>query len=117
MKYPSFAPGTVSLIARLRKINQTVLAAALAIVALVVVVSGFFLNLHALVVDHQSAAKVLGENAGAALLFGDKRAAGDLLASLLHSPNVSAGALYDREGLLFARQARPGVAVPETLEQ
>ncbi len=117
MKYSAFASGTVSLIERLRRINQTVLVAALAIVALVVLVSGLFLNLRALVVDHQSAGKVLGENAGAVLLFDDKRAANDLLASLLHSPNVSAGALYDREGMLFARLGRSDVTVPETLGQ
>lgn len=117
MKYSAFPSGTVSLIERLRKINQTVLVAALAIVALVVLVSGLFLNLRALVVDHQSAGKVLGENAGAVLLFDDKRAANDLLASLLHSPNVSAGALYDREGMLFARLGRSDVTVPETLGQ
>ncbi len=116
MNRPPFAPETVSLIERLRKINQTVLAAALAIVALVVVASGFFLNLRALVVDHQSAAKVMAENAGAALLFGDRQAADDLLASLLHSPNVSAGALYDREGRLFARRSVSDAVVPETLE-
>ena len=117
MKYSAFASGTVSLIERLRRINQTVLVAALAIVALVVLVSGLFLNLRALVVDHQSAGKVLGENAGAVLLFDDKRAANELLASLLHSPNVSAGALYDREGMLFARLGRSDVTVPETLGQ
>jgi len=117
MKYSAFPSGTVSLIERLRKINQTVLVAALAIVALVVLVSGLFLNLRALVVDHQSAGKVLGENAGAVLLFDDKRAANELLASLLHSPNVSAGALYDREGMLFARLGRSDVTVPETLGQ
>jgi signal transduction histidine kinase/ActR/RegA family two-component response regulator len=117
MKYSAFASGTVSLIERLRRINQTVLVAALAIVALVVLVSGLFLNLRALVVDHQSAGKVLGENAGAVLLFDDKRAANDLLASLLHSPNVSAGALYDREGMLFARLGWSDVTVPETLGQ
>ncbi|WP_305072569.1 response regulator [Propionivibrio sp.] len=117
MKYSAFPSGTVSLIERLRRINQTVLVAALAIVALVVLVSGLFLNLRALVVDHQSAGKVLGENAGAVLLFDDKRAANDLLASLLHSPNVSAGALYDREGMLFARLGRSDVTVPETLGQ
>ena len=117
MKYSAFASGTVSLIERLRRINQTVLVAALAIVALVVLVSGLFLNLRALVVDHRSAGKVLGENAGAVLLFDDKRAANDLLASLLHSPNVSAGALYDREGMLFARLGRSDVTVPETLGQ
>jgi signal transduction histidine kinase/CheY-like chemotaxis protein len=117
MKYSAFASGTVSLIERLRRINQTVLVAALAIVALVVLVSGLFLNLRALVVDHQSAGKVLGENAGAVLLFDDKRAANELLASLLHSPNVSAGALYDREGMLFARLGWSDVTVPETLGQ
>ena len=117
MKYSAFASGTVSLIERLRRINQTVLVAALAIVALVVLVSGLFLNLRALVVDHQSAGKVLGENAGAVLLFDDKRAANELLASLLYSPNVSAGALYDREGMLFARLGRSDVTVPETLGQ
>ncbi len=117
MKTPSFAPGAVNLIERLRTINQTVLAAALMIVALVVIVSGFFLNLRALAVEHQSAAKVMAENAGAALLFGDRRAAADLLASLLHSPNVSAGALYDREGQLFARRGVADAKVPETLEQ
>jgi len=116
MECPSFDPGAVSLIERLRKINQTVLAAALVIVALVVVASGFFLNLRALVADHQSSAKVMAENAGAALLFGDRKAADDLLASLLHSPNVSSGALYDREGRLFAWRGASGAAVSEALD-
>ena len=113
MKRPSSASGTVNLIERLRQINQTVLGIALVVVALVMVVSGFVLNLQALVSDHQSAAKVVGENAGAALLFKDQRAAGDLLASLVHS---SVSALYDREGRLFVRQGGADAVIPEKFD-
>jgi len=72
--------------------------------------------MHSLVVDHQSAAKVLAENIGATLLFDDRRAARELLLSLKHSPNVDHVAVYTPDGRRFSMSDGGGDRVPETLD-
>lgn len=102
----------VALITRLRQINQAALAVALTLVLLVVIASSFFLNLRALVVDHQSSAKVLVENLGAALVFNDRPAVQEMLGALKHSPNVTFCATYDLAGQLFSSQTAADSQVP-----
>jgi len=109
------ASGQVNLITRLQQINQMALGAALSLVALVVLVGSFLLNLHSLVVDHQSSAKVLAENIGAALVFDDRIAARELLLSMRHSPTVGFAAVYDHSGRIFSVSEDQGGDIPEVL--
>ena len=86
----------------LRRINRFALGVAVGIVAFGVVVSSFTLGLWAKVDATRVQAKVLAENAAAAIAFGDTTAAAELLQSLRHSPDVQVAALYDKAGGLFA---------------
>jgi signal transduction histidine kinase/CheY-like chemotaxis protein/HPt (histidine-containing phosphotransfer) domain-containing protein len=97
---------------RLRRINQVTLGIALALVAVVVIASSFAINLHSLVGGSQAKARVLAENAGATLLFDDRRAAEELLKSLQHSPDVNAAAVYDKNRVLFSVYAAEGLVAP-----
>ena len=86
----------------LRRINRVALGAAVGIVAFAVVVSSFTLGLWAKVDATRVQAKVLADNAAAALAFGDTTAGRELLQSLRHSPDVQVAALYDKSGRIFA---------------
>ena len=94
---PGIALGRV-----LRRINRLALGAALAIVALLVSASSFSLGLWALVDASRIQARVLSENAVAALAFGDVKAAAELLQSMRNSPDVLMAAIYAADGRLFA---------------
>ena len=96
--------------ALLRRINHSALGAALGIVALVVVISSFSLGLLGLADASRVQARVLSENAAAALVFGDTKAAGELLQSLRYAPDIRVAALYDQAGGLFASYRRDGEA-------
>ena len=104
---PTIALGQV-----LRRINRLTLGAAVGIVALVVVISSFALGLMSLVDASRVQARVLSDNASAALAFGDQKAAGELLQSLRNSPDIQVAALYDKSGRLFANYCRDGDAAP-----
>ena len=52
--------------------------------------------------DAATQARVIGSNCSAALLFGDAKAAGEILASLKSLPSVRAAGIYDKEGALLA---------------
>lgn len=51
----------------------------------------------------EAQAAVVASNAGAALVFGDERAAMEILASLAHAPDVVEAALYRGDGTVLAR--------------
>jgi diguanylate cyclase (GGDEF)-like protein/PAS domain S-box-containing protein len=55
-------------------------------------------------------AGVVGENSRAAVAFQDRRSAETTLAALEADPRVLRAALYDADGRIFARYARPGEA-------
>lgn len=48
--------------------------------------------------DAETQASVIGSNCSAALLFGDAKAAGEILASLKALPSVRTAGIYDKEG-------------------
>ena len=100
---------------RLRRINQVTLGIALALVAVIVIVSSFAVNLYALVGGSQAKATVLAENTSAILMFQDKRAAEELLKTLENSPDVHAAAIYDKNRKLFSRYLAEGHTVPVSL--
>jgi two-component system sensor histidine kinase/response regulator len=102
---------------RLSHINRLTLAIALALVAAIVVVSSFVINLNDLIDGSQAKARVLAENAGASLMFRDERAARELLASLQGLPDIHGAVLYDRNCKLFAHYPEPKSGEPGTLDK
>jgi signal transduction histidine kinase len=96
----------------LRRINRLALGAAVGIVALVVAISSATLGLWAQADATEVQAKVLAENAAAALAFGDQKAANELLQSLRNSPAVHLAALYDQSGQVFAEYHSGDMAAP-----
>lgn len=115
MKQLAPAPAHLTLGARLARINRLALTTALAIVAVVVIVSSLATGLWLLVGANQGKAKVLAENASAALEFGDMVAAGELLKSLSRSQDVLGAALYDKDARIFAKYEGADHAVPASL--
>ena len=107
----------VRLVDRLQHINQVAIGFALALVALVVVISSLVFGIRALILEHRSAASVLSENVEAALMFNDRPAAADMLAALRHLPNVRFSAIYDKAGRRFSFLADSPAMVPETLDK
>ena len=107
----------VRLVDRLQHINQVAIGFALALVALVVVISSLVFGIRALILEHRSAASVLSENVEAALMFNDRPAAADMLAALRHLPNVRFSAIYDKAGRRFSFLADSPAMVPETLDR
>jgi two-component system sensor histidine kinase/response regulator len=92
----------VTIGARVRRISRIALSMALGIVAVVFILSSFALGLAALIDTSHVQAKVLAENASAALAFEDTDAADALLQSLRNSPDVRGAALYGGSGRIFA---------------
>jgi signal transduction histidine kinase/CheY-like chemotaxis protein/HPt (histidine-containing phosphotransfer) domain-containing protein len=86
---------------RLRSINRIALTAAVGVVAVIVVISSFALGLMGLIDSSRIQAKVLAENAGAALAFDDAKAAAELLQSLRHAPEIRGAILYRKDGRTF----------------
>ena len=109
------AAGRGTLGQRLRRVNRITLAAAVAIIALVIIVSNFAVGLADLVNTSRVQAKVLAENVGASLMFADGRSAHELLQSLHHVPHVHGAAIYGKDSKRFARYATAGHEVPATL--
>jgi signal transduction histidine kinase/DNA-binding response OmpR family regulator/HPt (histidine-containing phosphotransfer) domain-containing protein len=92
----------VTLGGRLRHINRIALGTALGIVAVVFIISAFALSLMALIDATRVQAKVLAENASAALAFEDTQAANELLQSLRSSPDIRGAVLFRNHGERFA---------------
>src|SRR5947199_1240149 len=58
--------------------------------------------------DLTTLADVIGQTSNAALTFNDPKTAGEILAGLNLRPSITAAALYDGKGNLFARWVREG---------
>ncbi len=63
----------------------------------------------------QSRAEILSASVSAALDFGDRGAARELVSALLVSRDVSVAAVYNARGALFVGYARPGEPLPPRL--
>ncbi|MCG5525554.1 ATP-binding protein [Ectothiorhodospira haloalkaliphila] len=99
-----------SLADRLRRINGAALVISVTIMAVITILGGLTVNLLSMVDANRVKTRVLAENAAASLLFDDRKAAGDLLASLRHSPDVQAAVIHDRHGEPFAHyESAPGI--------
>lgn len=95
---------------RLAGINRRILAGALAIFALIVVVSSLVLGVSALQHAHRGQAAILAENLSASLIFRNADDASALLHSLEHVPEVLAAGLFDEAGMPFAQYLTSGQA-------
>ena len=101
---------------RLRQINQTALAMAMATVAAILIVVSFVAGLLALMDQSRLQARLLAEGAAAPLMFEDARAAQDLLQSVHNLPDVPLAVLYEKGGAPFAQYRRDALhPAPTTL--
>ena len=106
----------IALGARLRRINRTTLMVAVVIIAIVNIASSFSLDLFTLLETSRLQAKVLTENASAAVVFQDAKAAQELLQPLHNLPQVDRATLYTNDGRVLARYEREGLPlIPELL--
>jgi signal transduction histidine kinase/CheY-like chemotaxis protein/HPt (histidine-containing phosphotransfer) domain-containing protein len=87
---------------------------ALAIVALVIVVGSFALELKQVLDLTRVQARVLADNVSAAVVFQDNKAIGELLHSLRHSPDIEAASLYATDGRLLGGYLREGLRARST---
>ena len=94
--------------ARLRRINQTTLVAAVAIIVLAIIASSFTLGLLGLANTSRLQAKMLAESAAAALIFQDSKAAHELMQPLRNLPQIDSATLYLPNGQIFASYQREG---------
>ena len=101
----TICPKTITLSAKLQRISLTTQAAAMCLVAVLVIVSSFMLNFYALLESGRATAKILAENASAALMFKDEHSAQTLLKSLNNLREVQAAAIYNEESRRFAHYA------------
>jgi two-component system, sensor histidine kinase and response regulator len=102
----------IALGTRLRRINRIALITAVGIVAAAILISSFTLGLLSLIDTSRAQAKLLAENAAAPLMFGDAKAARELLQSMRNSPDFHGTALYDNNGRLFAAYQSEGHDAP-----
>jgi two-component system sensor histidine kinase/response regulator len=110
-------PQSVTIGARLRRTNRITLGAAIAIVAAIIIASSFTLGLFSLANTTQVQAKMLAENAAAALMFQDESAAQQLLQTLRYAPNVHVAALYtQQQHLLASYRSDAQLPVPAVLD-
>jgi signal transduction histidine kinase/DNA-binding response OmpR family regulator len=102
----------IALAQLLGRINGLALAVAVGLVVLVAVISSFSLSLWTLADNSRVQARVVSENATAALSFADEKAGQELLQSLRQAPAIEWAVLLDGQGKLFAHYLRDGGPVP-----
>ena len=77
-----------------------------------VILSSFIINLYSLLETSQSTAKILAENAPATLMFQDKNSAQTLLYSLNNLSRVNAAAIFSEDHQQFAKYPNDYHALP-----
>ena len=97
---------------RLHRINRLALLVGMGLVTLIIVVSGFVVDVLDLIGRSRVESRVLAQNSAAALVFQDASSAAELLQSLHHSPDVQSAALYAQTGKRMASFARAGFTAP-----
>ena len=93
----SSTSAAVTLRAKLQQISFATQGTAMLLVAILVILSSFFISFFSLLQTSQSTAKLLAENAVATLMFQDKSTAETLLHSLNNTPEVQAAVIYNEE--------------------
>lgn len=90
----------INLQSKLQKISLVTQAAAMLLVAVLVILSSFTLDFFSLLQSGQATARILAENAGAALMFRDIDTAQTLLHSLDNLREIQTAAIYTDENIL-----------------
>lgn len=93
---------------RLMSIMLLTSAAAIAITTLGFGGYEYIASRNRLMEQVQTLARIVATNSTATLAFDDERGATEVLAALRSEPSISAAALYDADGVLFARFVREG---------
>ncbi len=104
---------TTSIKHQLRRTGLSIVALAIGLVGLVMVVFEITSYRSALEESLGIQARIIGDNASAALLFKDTASAADTLAALKNSPNLVHAGIYDAQGRLFAGWNRDGAPQPD----
>ena len=100
---------------KLQQISLIALSTAMLLVAILVILSSFFMSFFSLVDSSQSTAKLLAENSVAALMFKDSDTAQTLLKSLSNTQEIQAAVIYSDEKIQFAKYAVADHPLPETI--
>lgn len=111
----SSTSAAVTLRAKLQQISFATQGTAMLLVAILVILSSFFISFFSLLQTSQSTAKLLAENAVATLMFQDKSTAETLLHSLNNTPEVQAAVIYNEEKKQFVQYSVENKPLPETL--
>lgn len=105
----------VTLRAKLQQISFATQGTAMLLVAILVILSSFFISFLSLLQTSQATAKLLAENAVATLMFQDTSTAKTLLHSLNNTREVQAAAIYTEEKKQFVQYSAEGKSLPETV--
>lgn len=105
----------ITLRARLQEISLATQGTAMLLVAVLVILSNFMLNFYSLLESRQATARILAENAVAALMFQDVNAAQTLLYSLSNLQEIRIAAIYNEEKTQFASYSQDGQSFSGTL--
>ncbi len=100
---------------KLQQISLITQGTAMLLVALLVIISSFFTSFFSLLESSQSTAKLLAENAVAALMFKDSSTAQTLLQSLSNTREIQAAVIYSDEKIQFAKYSVDNHPLPETI--
>ena len=99
-------------------VNLLVAGAALLLASLLLIIAQFIAMRGNLVEDAQIQADIISNNSSAALLFGDRISANELLTALAAAPNLQAAGIFHKDGRPLAhyrRNAQPELAAPDAL--
>ncbi|MBS0423432.1 MAG: response regulator [Proteobacteria bacterium] len=113
MKNSSSAAMTLR--AKLQQISFATQGTSMLLVAVLVILSSFFISFFSLLQTSQSTAKLLAENAVATLMFQDTNTAKTLLHSLNNTGEVQAAAIYTEEKKQFVQYSVESKSLPETV--
>lgn len=96
-----------------RKIDLAVTAAALLLAGIVLIVAEFIILRASLLADLDVQMKIISDNAGAAMIFNDRKAADEVLTTLDASPSVDLAVLYTVTNKVFVDYRRAEAALDE----
>jgi len=114
-RFPFKSIDEITLNERLLHISRLTLGSILSIVAVILIISSFSLNLIALVNSSQIKAKAFAENIAASLVFQDRVSAQELLSSLSNSDDVLVAIVFNGQSEEFASYTINQSFAPELL--
>ncbi len=101
---------------KLRLIVMLTVGAALAVACGAVLMSHYYMQRDSLRRDLTVLAEITGDDSTAALSFGDRKTAEELLSGLKANRSIATAAIYSADGKMFASYRRgPGAAAPASL--